>query len=336
MSDFFYRAPKIELHCHLDGSITPAVIKKMIDLSSSQLEITEEELLKKVRAPEKCQNLTEYLSCFPLVTSVLNTRTALKLALRDVMDQAAKENILYQEIRFSPKYLSTDDFSMEEVVESLVQAKSEVEADFSVSIGLIVCCMRGHEEATNLEVIRLAKKYQAYGIVGIDLAGNEIKYPTKDYQKLFSYAETVGLPYTIHAGETGNIENVRYALEFGAKRIGHGIALAKDRSLMKIAETKEVILEMCPVCNIQTGASANWLAYPTSEFDEMGIKYCFNTDNRTVSNTTLTREFTEIDQYKQTMNESKVKNQTLQAVDYLFLAEAEKQKLRERIGSFYA
>ncbi|MCB5953307.1 adenosine deaminase [Enterococcus sp. BWT-B8] len=335
MEDFFYRVPKIELHCHLDGSITPKVIRKMYDLSSTPLNLTDEELKRKVSAPKKYQNLTEYLSCFPMVTAVLNTRTALKLALMDLMDQASKENVLYQEIRFSPKYLSSDGLSMEEVIESLVQAKSEIEDNYSISIGLIACCMRGHSEETNLEVVRLAKKYQKFGLVGIDLAGNEIKYPTKEYKKIFSYAETVGLSYTIHAGETGNIENVHYAIEFGAKRIGHGVALAKDRSMMKLAEEKEILLEMCPVCNIQTGASEDWGNYPTTLFDEMGVKYCFNTDNRTVSNTTMTREFTEIDKNKQKMSESEVKNQTLLAVDYLFITEAEKKNLRERIRTFY-
>jgi adenosine deaminase len=193
--------------------------------------------------------------------------------------------------------------------------------------------MRGQSEETNIEVIRLAKKYH---LAGVDLAGDELKYPTKEFKNVFLFAEKSGMPYTIHAGETGNLENVKVAIEFGAKRIGHGIALAQDQSMMEYVAKQEILLEMCPVCNIQTGAAKSWQEYPVTVFDEIGVKYCFNTDNRTVSNTTLTREFTDVAAHKQVINEDQVKAQTLQAIDYLFISETEKASLRNQVAHFYA
>lgn len=331
MTNFIKQLPKVELHCHLDGSIRPSTLKKIYENSSELLMLSDEELLKAVRAPEKCNNLTEYLSCFPLVTAILNTPKSLKIALMDAMEQASQENLIYQEIRFSPKHLSTSTFSMEDVVESLVKAKKELQPFYPVEVGLIACCMRGQLDSVNLEIVRLAKKYQKYGIVGIDLAGNELKYATKDYKNIFLKAESLGIPYTIHAGETGSVENIKDAIDFGAKRIGHGIALSKDKVLLEKIAKQNILLEMCPVCNIQTRASDSWKDYPVSLFKEFGVNYCFNTDNRTVSNTTITREFEEIDVHKYPVTREEVNATTLQAIDYLFVSNVKKKDLKERV-----
>lgn len=324
--------PKIELHCHLDGSVRPKALRKIYESQGNPLALSDEVLQKMTVAAERC-TLTEYIDCFRLVAAGLHTKEALQLALLDVAEQASSENILYLEIRLSPLHLASRNFCMEEVAEALIDARNIAEECFQIKISLIFCCMRRQLEADNLAVINLAKKYLGKGVVAIDLAGDEGKYPTKDYYALFTYASRSGIPYTIHAGETGSVTSVLTALDFGTKRIGHGIAFSQSYDALSAAVKQGVLLEMCPVCNIQTGAAKNWQSYPVELFQTNGLSICFNTDNRTVSNTTLTNEFFQVNQYCFALTEEWMFKQAKVALDYAFIDEDTKEKLRGQLGS---
>ncbi|MBC2260376.1 adenosine deaminase [Listeria sp. FSL L7-0091] len=324
------KIPKVELHCHLDGSIRLKTLRKLYELQGNPLMLSEEKLQRMTVAANRC-SLTEYINCFRLVSAGLHTKEAIYLALLDLAEQAALENIIYIEIRLSPIHLVTTNFSMEEVAETLIDGSRVAEKVYSIKIGLIFCCMRRQSEQANLAVIDVAKKYLGKEVVAIDLAGDEGKYPTKDYQSLFSYASRIGMPYTIHAGETGDLTSVLLALEFGARRIGHGIALAQSKKVMERAAKQQVLLEMCPVCNIQTGAAQNWQSYPVELFHRNGIQICFNTDNRTVSNTTLTNEYLQVNQNSFTLSAEWILRQTEIALDYSFIDEDSKRMLKEKL-----
>lgn len=327
------RLPKVELHCHLDGSVRAKTLQKIYAEQANPLPLSDEELQKAMTAAERC-DLTEYLSCFRIVSSGLHTKSALQLALFDVAQQAAAENVLYLELRLSPLHLASDNFSLEEVAEALIEAAALAEDHYEIKIELIFCCMRRQPESVNRSVIDLAKKYLGQGVVAIDLAGDELKYPTKDYRSLFVYASRLGVPYTIHAGETGSLQSALDAISYGAKRIGHGIALAQSAQGIAQAVKHEVLLEMCPVCNIQTGAAPSWQAYPIERFQESGVAICFNTDNRTVSNTNLTNELVQVDQHCVSLSEKQILQQTRTTIDYLFTDEASKNDLRAKIDCF--
>lgn len=121
-----------------------------------------------------------------------------------------------------------------------------------------------------------------------------------EFRDIFVEAKRLGMPFTIHSGETGNLENVREAYELGARRIGHGIALRKDPELMQAYAKAGIGVEMCPTSNFQTKAAAGWEDYPLRRFVDAGIKVSINTDNRTVSGTTMTKELTRVyEQYGQ-------------------------------------
>lgn len=322
--------PKVELHCHLDGSIRIETLRKVYEIQGNPLGFSDERLQQMTVAAAHC-TLTKYIDCFRLVSSGLHTKEALQLALLDVVEQASLENIIYMEIRLSPLHLRTVTFSMEEVAEALINACQIAEKHYSIKIGLIFCCMRRQLEKSNLAVINLTKKYLGMGVVAIDLAGDEGRYPTKDYQSLFTYASRIGVPYTIHAGETGNLSSVLTALEFGASRIGHGIALAQSQQAMEKAVKQEVLLEMCPVCNIQTGAAQNWQSYPVDTFIRNKLPICFNTDNRTVSNTTLTNEFLQVNQHCFALSEELLLKQAKTALAHSFTDDTTKQVLKKQL-----
>lgn len=326
--------PKVELHCHLDGSVSVNAVHAIYEYQGNVFNYSEEILSKLIVAPEKCKNLNEYLKCFPIINQALTTKIALQLALFDLVYQAVQENVVYLEIRFSPKHLESNLLEMEETVEVLCETKLLLEKYYKIGIGFILCCMKGQSIKTNKTVLSLAKKYLNYGVVAIDLAGNESKYPIKDYQWLFKRAEDSGIPFTIHAGETGSVQNVIDSANYGAFRIGHGIAAMKSIKTMQLIVDKGIMLEMCPVSNIQTGACKSWEEYPVLDFLDNGIDISINTDNRTVSNTSLSNEWIKIDQHCFDVSSKFILEQNLKTVDFLFTTESQKQWIKKRMDGY--
>ncbi|MGT2950529.1 adenosine deaminase [Streptococcus cuniculi] len=322
------RLPKVELHCHLDGSISLDFLKKVYNK-------TEHDAIKMladlVIAPDKCQNLTEYLRCFSLLTGALKTEHSLQLAVLDVAQQAIKENIIYMELRFAPEYVANEAMSMEQAVLAVVEGIRLAQSLYKIKIGLILCMMRGKD---NQQIVHLASKYYQNGVNGLDLAGNEVKYGFSALdQTLFARAKSEGVPFTIHAGETGSVENVLMAVQLGASRIGHGIALSNSKVATDFIKGFPVTLELCPICNIQTGASPAWSQYPFQSFIDDGIQVTLNTDNRTVSNTSLTKEFLTISHHFNLTKET-AKKLVEDAIDAAFVAPDVKQELRRQCAEF--
>ena len=139
-------------------------------------------------------------------------------------------------------------------------------------------------------MIRTAREYLGNGVCAADLAGAEAIYPMSEFMELFGQAKKLGMPFTIHAGECGNVQNILDSVEAGALRIGHGIAMRGNSEVQKIIREKGIGVEMCPISNLQTKAVESESQYPLREFLDNGIKVTINTDNRTVSNTTVTKE----------------------------------------------
>ena len=139
-------------------------------------------------------------------------------------------------------------------------------------------------------MIRTAREYLGNGVCAADLAGAEAIYPMSEFMKLFGQAKKLGMPFTIHAGECGNVQNSLDSVEAGALRIGHGIAMRGNSEVQKMIREKGIGVEMCPISNLQTKAVESESQYPLREFLDNGIKVTVNTDNRTVSNTTMTKE----------------------------------------------
>lgn len=139
-------------------------------------------------------------------------------------------------------------------------------------------------------MIRTAREYLGNGVCAADLAGAEAVYPMSEFMELFGQAKKIGMPFTIHAGECGNVQNILDSVEAGALRIGHGIAMRGNSEVQKMIREKGIGVEMCPISNLQTKAVESESQYPLREFLDNGIKVTINTDNRTVSNTTMTKE----------------------------------------------
>lgn len=282
--------PKYELHCHLDGSLPVAFVQEILKEQGEEWRI--EELKKRLQVTDDCQSLTEYLEKFDLPLRCMTTPRNLQRAAYAVVKEAAAENVRYMEIRFAPMLSVNDTMDCATVIEQVVLGLKRAQEEFGVYTSAITCAMRHHDEETNLAMMRTAREFLGNGVCALDLAGDESAYPTREFRKLFLEAKKLDFPYTIHSGECGSVENVEEAVALGACRMGHGIALRHNPKLQKICAERKIGIETCPVSNFHTKAVRPEEIYPLADFLKQGLAVSVNTDNRTVSNTSLTREFT--------------------------------------------
>lgn len=279
--------PKLDLHCHLDGSLSSTFVRScLLDAAS----LPEAELMSRLRAPESCSSLTEYLTCFDLPIRCLQSKENIKNAVLDVIAAASKENVVYIEIRFAPTFSMSSALSYQDIFEAAIEGCKLGYEKYNVYSGIIACAMRHLDMDTNLSMLKVAREYLGSGVLALDLAGDESAFSNELFADLFKEATRLNMPFTIHSGECGSSENVRFALEAGASRIGHGIALIKDSMLMEDCRRAHLGLELCPTSNYQTGAVKSDEVYPLDTFLRNGLLATINTDNRTVSNTTLSAE----------------------------------------------
>lgn len=274
----------IDLHVHLDGSLSFGMARELAKMQKMEVR-SENELKSLMVAPADCQDLNDYLTKFDYPLELLQTEEAITYSVYELLKIQRSQGLVYSEIRFAPQLHTQKGLSQEQVVAAAVRGAQ------GFSFGLILCCMRGADnQALNLETVEVAGEYLGRGVVALDLAGAEALFPTKKFESIFREAERKGIPFTIHAGEADGPESIWEALEFGASRIGHGIRCLEDRVLVRRLEKDKIPLELCPTSNINTKVFKNITDYPVLKLLDEGIKVTINTDNMTVSNTTVRRE----------------------------------------------
>ena len=320
----FEKLPKIDLHCHLDGSLSLSCIQNILNKNIS---------IKDLSVDDDCKNLTEYLNKFNLPLQALQTPIGLKNGSYNFIKELTKENIKYIEVRFAPQLSINEKLSQEEVVNCVIEGLEAGKKDFDIDYNIILCLMRGANEKDNANTISCAKTFLNKGVCAIDLAGDESIYPMFDYLSLFGYAKSLDIPFTIHAGECGSVKNVLDAVDIGAKRIGHGIALMGDIPAQNYLIKKHIGIEMCPISNQQTKTVSNINLYPMNEFMNSGMLITINTDNRTVSNTTITKELNFI-QKQFNITDNNIIKLMNNAIEVSFADDAIKNKLYEELSNF--
>lgn len=293
--DSIHAFPKAELHCHLDGSIRPRTLQKIAQVQQLPIEEDLELVAKRMQAAPTCKNLADYLVCFDYVLPYLQTKEALTLAAFDVMEQAYEDGVLYIEIRFAPSLSQEKGLSVADTILAVAQGIAQAEAQYGIYGNLLVCGMR-NTPADEVQAIFEAALLQHHPkLAGFDLAGpeDEAFVRTFDEPLTLLIAERK-VQLTLHAGECGCTQNIHQAMTKGATRIGHGISLKGDPIAQQQLADQPVCIEGCPTSNIQTQAITGYEAYPIREWLEAHVAFCLNTDNRTVSQTTLTNEYVQI------------------------------------------
>lgn len=284
--------PKIELHCHLDGSLRPETIieiarREGITLPSFEIEEIQKELI----APLECESLDEYLERFTIPNLVMQSKENLRRITFELFEDAAQENVKYMEVRFAPLLHTAKGLDVEEIIQSVLDGMKDAENQYEIKGNLILSCMRTMSAASAFEVVEKGRKFLGKGVVAIDLCASEEEGFCRRFVEPIALAREYGYRVTIHAGETGIGENVLEAVELlGAERIGHGVFIKDCEEAYNIVKENNVTLEMCPTSNVQTKAVNSFSEHPIYPFHKDGIKVTINTDNRTVSDTTMSNE----------------------------------------------
>lgn len=278
----------IDLHLHLDGSISLKTARKLAGMQSIALPDSVEELQERMSVIDGCRDLNDYLNRFQLPLSLLHIKEALYLCTYELLEDLYDQGLKYAEIRFAPQLTYASELSQYDAVKIVLRAIH----DTPLPCGLILSMMRGDDNHVyNLKTVEVAKQFYGKGVVAVDLAGAEALYPTHTFNEEFKAVRDAGIPLIIHAGEAAGPESVREAIEAGAVRIGHGVRSLEDPAVVQLLVQKNITLELCPTSNLNTGIFKSYKDYPLRQLLDKGVRVCINTDNITVSNTTLRKEW---------------------------------------------
>ncbi|PYU44171.1 MAG: adenosine deaminase [Acidobacteria bacterium] len=295
--------PKVLLHEHLDGVLRPKSILELArSLKYDQLPTEDpEELARWFHQGANQGSLPKYLEGFAHTIAVMQTEEALERVAYEQAEDLSRDGVVYFETRFAPVFHTRKGLSHQQVVSAVLKGLERGRKDFGISSGLIICAMRNMD--VSLEMAELAVDFRERGVVGFDLAGEEGGFPPKKHVEAFHYIQRQNFNITIHAGEGFGKESIWQAIQYcGAHRIGHGTRLiddiaVRDGKAVKLGDLgqyildKRIPLEICLLSNVHTGAARSLSEHPFKIFFQEKFRVTLNTDNRLMSDTTMTREF---------------------------------------------
>ena len=296
--------PKVLLHDHLDGGLRASTIIELAkEIKYSKLPTADpQELSEWFHRGANKGNLIEYLQGFEHTIAVMQTKEALSRIAYEMMEDMKKDGVCYVETRFAPVFHTSKGLHYDDVVNAVIDGLERGKKDFGVGFGLIICAMRNMKNT--LEFAELAVNYRNRGVVGFDLAGEEGGYPPKKHIDAFQFCQRENFNITIHAGEAFGKESIWQAIQWcGAHRIGHGtriledITFDKDGNFISMGDLAQYILdkripiEICLLSNVHTGAIDKLENHPFGYLNKLKFRLTINTDDRLMSDTTLTKEF---------------------------------------------
>jgi adenosine deaminase len=295
--------PKVLLHEHLDGVLRPQTVIELADaIRYTELPTRDPEMLGQWFHQGANQgSLAKYLEGFRHTIAVMQTEEALERVAYEQAEDLSKDGVVYYETRFAPIFHTTKGLTHQRVVAAVLKGMARGREDFGVRSGLIICAMRNMN--VSLEMAELAVDFRERGVVGFDLAGEEGGYPPKKHVDAFHYIQRENFNITIHAGEGFGKESIWQAIQYcGAHRIGHGTRLIDDIAIadgkaVKLGDLaqyvldKRIPLEICLISNVHTGATPSLEQHPFRVLYQEKFRVTLNTDNRLMSDTSMTKEF---------------------------------------------
>jgi adenosine deaminase len=290
--DVIRRLPKAELHCHLDGSLRPRTVLELarehgVELPAKKLP----ELSRLLKAGRRTRDLADYLRIFDFTLAVMQRKEALYRTAFELVEDCADETVRHLEVRFSPILHRHKSLEHDDIVDSVIAGLRDAGAKYGISTGVIICGIRSMEPQVSMALAELAVAYKGRGVLAFDLAGQERDYPAKAHREAFQLILKHNINSTVHGGEAFGAQSIAQALHYcGAHRIGHGTRLKEDADLLRYVRDHRIPLEMCLSSNIQTRAVKRIEDHPCGDYFRQGLRVTLNTDNRLMSDTTLTDE----------------------------------------------
>jgi adenosine deaminase len=330
-----YRAlPKVELHRHLEGSLR---LDTMVDIAKKHgitipADVLRLSTLVQVQEEDKF-TFQNFLSKFNTLRMFYRSPDVIHRITREAIEDAAKDNVKYMELRFTPVALSrAERFPLHDVIDWVIVSTREAAKKYNLNVKLIASVNR-HESAELAEQVAwLAAEHINDGLVALDLAGNEAEFPTKPFHGIFKEARQAGLHVTIHAGEWGPAQHIREAIEeIGAERIGHGVRVLEDENITALARERQTAFEVCITSNHQSGVVETLEEHPLMKMFENGINVTINTDDPSISRITLSHEYYNACDALQ-MPQFTLKERIVAAAKAGFLPDDEKEKLVSQLN----
>jgi adenosine deaminase len=305
--DLIKQAPKALLHDHLDGGLRPATVLELAEETGyDELPATDVDALAEFfRTAAHSGSLVRYLEPFAHTVGVMQTPEALHRVAFECVEDLARDNVVYAEVRFAPELHIDRGLSLDAVTDAVLAGFADGEKAVAaeghpIVVRCLVTAMR--HAARSREIAELAIRFRDKGVVGFDIAGAEAGYPPTRHLDAFEYMRGNNARFTIHAGEAFGLPSIHEAIAFcGADRLGHGVRIVDDIEiaddgsvklgrLASILRDKRVPLEMCPSSNVQTGAAASIAEHPFDLLARSRFRVTVNTDNRLMSDTTMSQE----------------------------------------------
>jgi adenosine deaminase len=321
--------PKVELHLHLDCSLSYAAVARLDD------SVSLEEYQREFIAPPRCANLSDFLTRAPRGFKLMQDEAALALVVEDLFEQLAADGVLYAEIRFAPLLHLERGLTPEQVVAAVDRATESCIRSSGIQARLILCTLRHFDREQGLVTANLVQQFRGSRVAALDIAGDEAGYPIDAQVPAFRFAIDHGLDRTAHAGEARGPDSVWETLrEFQPSRIGHGVRSIEDPKLIDHLKRERIHLEVCPTSNLQTGISREFAEHAVDDLYRAGVPLSINTDTRTITNITLTEEYRSLRQhFGWTAVDLLACNQA--AIDAAFVDDSVKKKLRDQLTVSY-
>jgi adenosine deaminase len=295
--------PKVLLHDHLDGGLRPQTVIELADATgyAGLPSHDPDDLAKALTAGAHRGHLNLYLDAFRHTVGVMQTPGALRRVAREAAQDLADDGVVYAEVRFAPELHTELGLTLDEVVHAVAAGFREGSADGRIQVRALLTAMR--TAARSQEIAELAVRHRDNGVVGFDIAGAEAGWPPSRHLDAFQYVHRENFHTTIHAGEGFGLPSIWEAVQYcGAERLGHGVRLVEDIEvnadgsvtlgrLAAYVRDRRIPLEMCPTSNVQTGAAESIEAHPLRLLRRLQFRVTVNTDNRLMSQVTLSSEF---------------------------------------------
>jgi adenosine deaminase len=321
--------PKVELHRHLEGSLR---LSTMLDIARKHgvtVPVSMLNLSGLVQVQDQDpMTFTNFLDKFKTLRLFYKSPDVIHRVTAEAVEDAAKDNIRYLELRFTPVALSrAEGFPLHDVMDWVIASAKKAAEQYGIKVGLIASVNRHESPELAEQVAWLAAEQVKNGLTALDLAGNEAEFKSDPFHGIFKEAKQSGLHVTIHAGEWGPAENVRDAIEnLGAERIGHGVRVLEDENVTALAKESGVTFEVCVTSNFQSGVVKTLKDHPLPRMIEQGLNITINTDDPSVSRITLAHEYQHVCE-NLGMPLEDLKKSILLAAESAFLNGEEKQEL---------